>query len=68
MPLAPIPLSRKRLPTRRISDERRPRGNDLFDIEARVVDTTDDDFVLASFQAASRRGVRAQRIRSSRIH
>ena len=48
MPLSPIPDSRKRLHTRRISYDGWQREDGLFDIEARIVDTKDDDYVLAS--------------------
>ena len=48
MPLAPIPLSRKRLHTRRIGYEGWQREDGLFDIEGRIVDTKDHDYVLAS--------------------
>ena len=48
MPLAPIPVSRKRLHTRRISYEGWQRDDGLFDIEARIVDTKDHDYELAS--------------------
>jgi hypothetical protein len=48
MPLAPAPVSRKRLHARRISYDGWQREDGLFDIEARILDTKDDDYVLAS--------------------
>ena len=48
MPLAPIPVARTRLHTRRITYEGWQREDGLLDIEARIVDTKDQDLVLAS--------------------
>ncbi len=48
MPLAPHPVPRKRLHTRRISYDGWQREDGLFDIEARIVDAKDHDYILAS--------------------
>jgi hypothetical protein len=48
MPLAPVPVERKRLHTRRISYDGWHRADGLFDIEARIVDAKDIDYPLAS--------------------
>jgi Protein of unknown function (DUF2889) len=48
MPLSPSPLSRQRLHVRRISYEGWQREDGLFDIEARIIDTKDHDYPLAS--------------------
>ena len=48
MPLAPIPVARTRLHTRRISYDGWQREDGLLDIEARIVDTKDQDLMLAS--------------------
>jgi hypothetical protein len=48
MPLAPIPDARHRLHTRRVSYEGWQRADGLFDIEGRIVDTKEADYVLAS--------------------
>jgi len=48
MPLAPVPVERKRLHTRRISYDGWQRADGLFDIEARIVDAKDIDYPLAS--------------------
>lgn len=48
MPLPPNSVPRQRLHVRQISYEGWQRDDGLFDIEARVVDTKDHDFPLAS--------------------
>jgi hypothetical protein len=48
MPLPPSPTPRQRLHTRRITYEGWQRDDGLFDIEARLVDTKDRDYTLAS--------------------
>ena len=48
MPLPPSPTPRQRLHTRRIVYEGWRRDDGLFDIEARLVDTKDRDYTLAS--------------------
>jgi hypothetical protein len=48
MPLPPSSVSRQRLHVRRVSYEGWQRDDGLFDIEARVVDTKDHDYELAS--------------------
>jgi hypothetical protein len=48
MPLPESPVSRQRLHVRRIVYEGWQREDGLFDIEARLVDTKDHDYTLAS--------------------
>ena len=48
MPLPPSSVSRHRLHTRKISYEGWQREDGLFDIEARLVDSKENDYMLAS--------------------
>ena len=48
MPLSPPALQRRRLHVRRVTYEGFARADGLFDIEARLVDTKDDDLTLLS--------------------
>jgi len=48
MPLPPSETPRRRLHSRRVSYDGWQRDDGLFDIEARLVDTKDDDYALAS--------------------
>jgi len=48
MPLPPNEVPRKRLHSRRVSYDGWLRDDGLFDIEARLIDTKDDDYTLAS--------------------
>jgi hypothetical protein len=58
MPLPSSPRSRKSPHTRRIRVDGRQRKEGPFDIEARIVETRDDDFVLVLCEGAPR-GARA---------
>ena len=46
MPLAPVPVNRKRLHTRRMIYEGFRRDDGLFDIEGHLTDVKDHDYAL----------------------